>query len=82
MGAFIQANFVPLMTMVVAVFALGLFLWFMGTAMRKEGDAQHQAILDREETQARTAFWRHHGPGDTDTGSTDPLYPPVEEDYS
>jgi len=80
MGAFIAANFVPLMTMCVAVFALGLFLWFMGTAMRKEGDAQHQAILDREETQARTAFWRHHGPDEGDPES-DCLYPPVEEDY-
>lgn len=78
---FIQVHFWILLAMCGVVFALGLFLWFMGTAMRKEGDAQLQAIRDREETEARTAFWnslRHQG----HTTYPDALYPPLaDEDY-
>jgi hypothetical protein len=86
---FIAANFVPLMTMCVAVFALGLFLWFMGTAMRKEGDSRLQAIRDREETEARTSFWNRMGPGSQHAQTGNALYPPLDdsdydpiEDYS
>jgi len=81
MGTFIQANIDILLAMCGVVFLLGMFLWFMGTAMRKEGDARHQAILDREETKARTAFWRQHEVRPVQE-PTDCLYPPIAEaDY-
>jgi hypothetical protein len=78
---FIQMNFWILLAMCGVVFALGIFLWLMGTAMRKEGDARLQAIRDREETEARTAFWNRMGFG-RQAPSEDFLYPPLaDEDY-
>lgn len=82
---FIQANFWFLLGMCGVVFVLGIVLWCIGTAMRKEGDAQLQAIRDREETEARTRLWNHladqHG-APRPTPYTDAIYPPLaEEDY-
>ena len=79
---FIQANFWILFGMCGVVFALGMFLWFMGTAMRKEGDARLQAIRDREETEARTSLWRQMMPGGQTQPATGCLYPPIDDaDY-
>jgi len=86
---FIQANIWILLSMCGVVFALGIFLWLMGTAMRKEGDSRLQAIRDREETEARTSFWNRMGPGSQHAQTGNALYPPLDdsdydpiEDYS
>jgi hypothetical protein len=70
---FIAANFWILLGMCGVVFLLGMFLWFMGNAMVREGEKRLQAIADREATYARAGLL----PPELRGEPTDCLYPPV-----
>ena len=73
---YIQANFWPLIAMCGVVFVLGLVLWFLGTAMTREGERRLQAIATREATYANAGI----RPPELRGEPTDCLYPPIRED--